>query len=39
MRIAGGDAKGRALLSANGRGLRPTSAKVRAAIFSVLENT
>ncbi len=38
MRVVGGSAKGKPLLSARGKDLRPTSAKVRSAIFSVLEN-
>lgn len=38
MRVAGGSAKGKLLLSAKGMGLRPTSARVRGAIFEVLAN-
>lgn len=38
MRVVGGSAKGKPLAAARGKGLRPTSAKVRGAIFDVLEN-
>lgn len=38
MRVAGGSARGKPLLSAKGKDLRPTSNKVRSAIFSVLDN-
>jgi 16S rRNA (guanine966-N2)-methyltransferase len=38
MRIIAGKNKGRNLISPEGAGVRPTSSKVRAAIFNVLEN-
>lgn len=39
MRVIAGQAKGRALRSLRGSAMRPTSARVRAALFSILGDT
>jgi 16S rRNA (guanine966-N2)-methyltransferase len=38
MRIVGGNLKGRALLTPDGRGTRPTSDRAREAVFNILEH-